>query len=116
MRIQFRLDLQADKSSIAKGPFFPQVWTQGIKSVEQMYDARTYLLKPRTLRSSKGVLLHLSSMMDPPTDASPMHLQSHVSLSATFLNRVKAWVGVSSMMDPPTDASMIVLDAMVSPW
>jgi hypothetical protein len=30
------LDLQADKSSIvSNGPFFPQVWTQGIKSVEQ---------------------------------------------------------------------------------
>jgi hypothetical protein len=30
------LDLQADKSSIlVKGPFFPQVWTQGIKSMEQ---------------------------------------------------------------------------------
>jgi hypothetical protein len=37
-------------------------------------------------------------------------------LSATFLNRVKASVGVSSMIDPPADASMIVLDAMVSPW
>jgi hypothetical protein len=60
MRIQFRLDLQVDKFSVvAKGPFFPQVLTQGIKSVEQMYDARTYLLKPRTLRSSKGNLMHL---------------------------------------------------------
>jgi hypothetical protein len=36
MRIKFRLDLQADKSFVAvKGPFFPQVWTQGIESVEQ---------------------------------------------------------------------------------
>jgi hypothetical protein len=48
MRIKFRMDLQADKSSIvAKGPFFPEVWTQGIESVEQMCDARTNLLKPR---------------------------------------------------------------------
>jgi hypothetical protein len=60
MRIQFHLDLQADKSSVvAKGPFFPQVRTQGIEPVEQMCDARTYLLKPRTLRSSKGNLMHL---------------------------------------------------------
>jgi hypothetical protein len=35
-RIKVRLDLQADKSSIVvKGPFFPEVWTQGIESVEQ---------------------------------------------------------------------------------
>jgi hypothetical protein len=34
--IKVRLDLQADKSPvIVKGPFFPQVWTQGIESVEQ---------------------------------------------------------------------------------
>jgi hypothetical protein len=34
--IKVRLDLQADKSSVvAKGPFFPQVWTEGIESVEQ---------------------------------------------------------------------------------
>jgi hypothetical protein len=37
MHIQFRLDLQADKSSVVvKGPFFPQVLTQDIESVEQM--------------------------------------------------------------------------------
>jgi hypothetical protein len=36
MCINVRLDLQADKSFIVvKGPFFPQVWTQGIESVEQ---------------------------------------------------------------------------------
>jgi hypothetical protein len=47
---QTSLDLQADKSTVVvKGPFFPQVWTQGIESVEQMCDARTNLLKPRTL-------------------------------------------------------------------
>jgi hypothetical protein len=34
--IKVRLDLQADKSSfVVKGHFFPQVLTQGIKSVEQ---------------------------------------------------------------------------------
>jgi hypothetical protein len=34
--IKVRLDLQADKSSVVvKGPFFPQVCTQGIESVEQ---------------------------------------------------------------------------------
>jgi hypothetical protein len=50
IRIQLQLDLQADKSPIVvKGPFFPQVWTQGIESVEQMCDARTNLIKPRTL-------------------------------------------------------------------
>jgi hypothetical protein len=36
-----------------------QVWTQGIESVEQMCDTRSYLLKSRTLRSSKGNLMHL---------------------------------------------------------
>jgi hypothetical protein len=52
--------LQADKSSVVvKGPFLPQVWTQGIEYVEQMCDARTNLLKPITLWSSKEVLLHL---------------------------------------------------------
>jgi hypothetical protein len=36
IRIKLQLNLQADKSSIVvKGPFFPQVWTQGIKSVEK---------------------------------------------------------------------------------
>jgi hypothetical protein len=45
-RIKLQLDLQADKSN---GPFFPQVWTQGIESVEQMCDARTNLIKLRTL-------------------------------------------------------------------
>jgi hypothetical protein len=36
MCINVRLDLQADKTFIVvKGPFFPQVWTQGIESVEQ---------------------------------------------------------------------------------
>jgi hypothetical protein len=50
IRIKLQLDLQADKSSIVvKGPFFPQVWTQGIESVEQMCDARINLIKPRTL-------------------------------------------------------------------
>jgi hypothetical protein len=34
--IKVRLDLQADKSSVVvKGPFFPQVRTKGIESVEQ---------------------------------------------------------------------------------
>jgi hypothetical protein len=34
--IKVRLDLQADKSSVVvKGPFFSQVWTQGIESMEQ---------------------------------------------------------------------------------
>jgi hypothetical protein len=47
--IKLHVDLQADKSFvIVKGPFFPQVWTQG-KSVEQMCDARINLIKPRTL-------------------------------------------------------------------
>jgi hypothetical protein len=42
--------LQADKSSVVvKGPFFPQVWTQGIESVEQMCDARINLIKSRIL-------------------------------------------------------------------
>jgi hypothetical protein len=50
IRIKVQLDLQADKSSVVvKGPFFPQVWTQGIESVEQMCDARINLIKPRTL-------------------------------------------------------------------
>jgi hypothetical protein len=44
------VNLQADKSSVVvKGPFFPQVWTQGIESVEQMCNARINLIKPRTL-------------------------------------------------------------------
>jgi hypothetical protein len=44
------VDLQADKSSVVvKGPFFPQVWTQGIESVEQMCDARINLIKLRNL-------------------------------------------------------------------
>jgi hypothetical protein len=59
-RIKLRLDLQVDKSSVVvKGPIFPKMWTQGIESVEQMCDAKSYLLKPRTLRSSKGNLMHL---------------------------------------------------------
>jgi hypothetical protein len=50
IRIILQLDLQVDKSSaVVKGPFFPQVWTQGIESVEQMCDARINLIKPRTL-------------------------------------------------------------------
>jgi hypothetical protein len=50
IRIKVQLDLQADKFSIVvKGPFFPQEWTQGIESVEQMCDARINLIKPRTL-------------------------------------------------------------------
>jgi hypothetical protein len=50
IRIKLQLDLQADKSSVVvKGPFFPQVWTQGIESVEQMCDARINLIKSRTL-------------------------------------------------------------------
>jgi hypothetical protein len=36
IRIKLQVDLQADKSSVVvKGSFFPQVWTQGIESVEQ---------------------------------------------------------------------------------
>jgi hypothetical protein len=36
IRIKLRVDFQVDKSSVVvKGPFFPQVWAQGIKSVEQ---------------------------------------------------------------------------------
>jgi hypothetical protein len=50
IRIKLQLDLQADKSPVVvKGPFFPQVWTQGIKSVEQMCDAWVNLIKPRIL-------------------------------------------------------------------
>jgi predicted component of type VI protein secretion system len=50
IRIKVQVDLQVDKSSVVvKGPFFPQVSTQGIKSVEQMCDARTNLIKLRTL-------------------------------------------------------------------
>jgi hypothetical protein len=50
IRIKVQVDLQADKSYVVvKGPFFPQVWTQGIKSVEQMRDARINLIKLRTL-------------------------------------------------------------------
>jgi hypothetical protein len=50
IRIKLQLDLQADKSSVAvKGPFSPQVWTQGIESIEQMCDARINQIKPRTL-------------------------------------------------------------------
>jgi hypothetical protein len=49
IRIKLQLDLQADTSSVVvKGPFFPQVWTQGIESVEQMCDARISLIKLRT--------------------------------------------------------------------
>jgi hypothetical protein len=36
IRVKVQLDLQVDKSSVVvKGPFFPQVWTQGIELVEQ---------------------------------------------------------------------------------
>jgi hypothetical protein len=36
IHIKLNVDLQADNSSVVvKGPFFPQVWTQGIESVEQ---------------------------------------------------------------------------------
>jgi hypothetical protein len=50
IRIKVQLDLQADKSPVVvNGPFFPQVWTQGIESVEQMCDARINLIKVRTL-------------------------------------------------------------------
>jgi hypothetical protein len=49
IRIKLQLDLQVDKSPVVvKGPLFPQVWTQGIESVEQMCDARINLIKPRT--------------------------------------------------------------------
>jgi hypothetical protein len=59
IRIKLQLDLQADKSLIiVKGPFSPQVWTQGIESVEQMCDAIINLIKPRTL-IFKGNLVHL---------------------------------------------------------
>jgi hypothetical protein len=35
IHIKLQVDLQADKSPVVvKGPFFPQVWTQGIESVE----------------------------------------------------------------------------------
>jgi hypothetical protein len=34
---------------VVKGPFFPQVWTQGIESMEQMCDARINVIKPRIL-------------------------------------------------------------------
>jgi hypothetical protein len=48
--IKVQVDLQADKSSVVvKGPFFPQVSTQVIESVEQMCDARINLIKPRNL-------------------------------------------------------------------
>jgi hypothetical protein len=50
IRIKLQLDLQADKSCVVvKGPFFPQVWTQGIESMEQMCDARINLKKSRSL-------------------------------------------------------------------
>jgi hypothetical protein len=50
IRIKVQLDLQADKSSVViKGPFFPQVRTQGIESMEKMCDARINLIKSRTL-------------------------------------------------------------------
>jgi hypothetical protein len=50
IHIKVQVDLQVDKSSVVvKEPFFPQVWTQGIESVEQMCDARINLMKPRTL-------------------------------------------------------------------
>jgi hypothetical protein len=50
IRIKVQVDLQADKSTIVvKGSFFPQVWTQGIESLEQMCDARINIIKPRTL-------------------------------------------------------------------
>jgi ribosomal protein L31E len=50
IRIKLQLDLQVDKSSVVvKGSFFPQVWTQGIESVEQMCDVRINLIKSRTL-------------------------------------------------------------------
>jgi hypothetical protein len=50
IRIKVQVDLQVDKSSIVvKGPFFPQVWTQGIQFMKQMCDARINLIKPRTL-------------------------------------------------------------------
>jgi hypothetical protein len=49
IRIKLQVDLQEDKSSVVvKGPFFPQVWTQGIESAEQMCDAKINLMKPRT--------------------------------------------------------------------
>jgi hypothetical protein len=36
IHIKLQVDLQADKPSIlVNGAFFPQVWTQGIESVEQ---------------------------------------------------------------------------------
>jgi hypothetical protein len=50
IRIKDQVDLQAEKSSVVvKGPFFPQVWTQGIESVKQMCDVRINLIKPKTL-------------------------------------------------------------------
>jgi hypothetical protein len=50
IRIKLQLDLQADKSPVVVNrPFFPQVWTQGIESMEQMCNARINLIKLRTL-------------------------------------------------------------------
>jgi hypothetical protein len=59
IHIKLQVDLQADKSSVVvKGPFFPQVWTQGIESVEQMCNARVDLINPRTLIFKRS-LMHL---------------------------------------------------------
>jgi hypothetical protein len=50
IRIKLQLDLQADKSIVVVNRlFFPQVWTEGIESVEQMRDARINIIKSRTL-------------------------------------------------------------------
>jgi hypothetical protein len=50
IRIKLQLDLQADKSIVVVNRLFsPQVWTEGIESVEQMRDARINIIKSRTL-------------------------------------------------------------------
>jgi phage protein U len=57
IRIKLQSDLQADKSSVVvKGPFFPQVWTQGIESVEQMCDARNQSNKVENFDLQRGIL------------------------------------------------------------
>jgi ribonuclease HI len=53
--IKVRLDLQVDKSSVVvKGPFFPQVWTQGIESVEQICNVRSNVISEKHFNLEKG--------------------------------------------------------------
>jgi hypothetical protein len=65
IRIKLQLDLQANKSHVlVKGPFFPQVWTQGIESVEQMCDARINLIKTENFDLQRGILcIYLENIM-----------------------------------------------------